>query len=104
MNWYYAIEGRALGPVNEEYLGNLLSDGVLNTATLIWHPGLEEWQPVAKLKPELLEKVEAKKTPSATKPVVENTRPPATLATPAKQTDKPEAKGFFKRLFGRSKK
>jgi hypothetical protein len=55
MNWYYSVEGRSHGPVSQHDLLRLAKEGVLHTDTLIWHPGLEEWDPVWKLMPQAME-------------------------------------------------
>jgi hypothetical protein len=54
MNWYYAVEGRSHGPVSQEDLFRLAKEGTVETDTLIWHPGLEEWDPVWKLLPQAM--------------------------------------------------
>lgn len=55
--WYYSAEGHATGPVTEQELGALASRGVVCTDTLIWEPAMEEWEPVWKLKPGIIEQL-----------------------------------------------
>ncbi len=55
MNWYFAVDGRSHGPVSEQELSELAFNGGIGKDTLIWHPGLTEWEPVWKLKPGLTE-------------------------------------------------
>ena len=55
MNWYYSVEGRSHGPVSQQDMLRLAKEGVVNTDTLIWHPGLDEWDPVWKLMPQAME-------------------------------------------------
>ncbi len=54
MNWYFAVEGHSHGPITEQKLSEMARTGEVGTDTLIWHPGLEEWEPVWKLKPEIV--------------------------------------------------
>lgn len=51
--WYHADEGRALGPVSELELKNLVRQGRVNPATLTWRPGQAWWEPLEKVKPEV---------------------------------------------------
>ena len=98
MNWYYADDGRARGPVAEQGLRELAHDGNVGADTLVWHPGLEEWQAVRELNPGLLHpRIEAKNLVPA---AAEEEK----ISIPAEQDSKPVAQGFFKRLFGLSKK
>ena len=96
MNWYYSIEGRVNGPVDEQYLGILANDGVVNTATLIWHPGLDEWQPVSTLKPEI---IEGPNKPATASSAIKG----ATDHIPGVAETKPAggSPGFLRRFFGR---
>lgn len=43
MDWYYALDGRQAGPVSEPELGQLLRNGVIDSATLVWHAGMKDW-------------------------------------------------------------
>lgn len=127
MNWYFEKEGISQGPLTEALLEERVKkkDGVL-AETLIWHPGMEDWEPVAKLRPQwlhtpapipapapvaplpppppqasappLAEAAPQPKKPTSTlKPITANPKPPP--AEPA-----PQEAGFFKKLFGRGKK
>jgi uncharacterized RDD family membrane protein YckC len=45
MDWYYAQDGRQMGPVPEAELPRLVSEGAITNETLVWHSGMGEWQP-----------------------------------------------------------
>src|SRR5262245_3932195 len=45
MNWYYAREGRQVGPVSEEDLTAQAAAGVVRADTLVWREGMAGWQP-----------------------------------------------------------
>ena len=49
MDWYYAFEGQQRGPVSEADLAQLAAQGVIAPATLVWHAGLQDWQPWSSL-------------------------------------------------------
>ena len=44
-NWYYADQGRQVGPVEESSLDDLVRAGVVRDDTLVWHEGMANWQP-----------------------------------------------------------
>src|SRR5579872_4178844 len=47
MTWYYADNGRQIGPVEESALDDLVKSGVVRDDTLVWREGLPNWQPHA---------------------------------------------------------
>lgn len=47
MTWYYADNGRQVGPVEESALDDLVKSGVVRDDTLVWREGLPNWQPHA---------------------------------------------------------
>ncbi len=47
MDWYYADGKNHVGPMNEEVLDGLASEGTINAQTLVWAEGMAEWQPYA---------------------------------------------------------
>ena len=49
--WFYASEGRQIGPVSEEELTRLVRDGVVTPATLVWREGLADWVTWSSLHP-----------------------------------------------------
>ncbi len=98
MNWYYAIEGRSQGPLTESSLKRLARGGTITPETLVWHPGLEAWEPLAKLRPELVAPAEKSKNAASILPDGKTARIP--LPEPAGQQDA----GVFKRIFGWGKK
>ncbi|MGN6222034.1 RDD family protein [Pseudoxanthomonas sp.] len=53
-HWYYADEARQpQGPVDAETLRDLLAEGQISHATLIWRDGLSQWQAAADFADEL---------------------------------------------------
>lgn len=109
MNWYYSVEGHALGPVNEEALEKLALEGAVLKDTLVWRPDLEEWAPLLKLHPDLLERVrvaQEKPVPvaKATAPVMLGAHPSnAAVNGGAPGEPHKEKPGLFGRLFGRER-
>lgn len=49
MQWYYANNGQRLGPISQEELIKLVTDGVVRSDTLVWHSGMTEWLPYSKV-------------------------------------------------------
>lgn len=45
MNWYYASEGKQIGPISESELQALVQSGVIRPDTLVWREGLTNWLP-----------------------------------------------------------
>lgn len=45
MDWFYAQEGRQIGPISEADFPQLLKDGAITPETLVWHAGMGDWQP-----------------------------------------------------------
>lgn len=45
MTWFYSDGGRQAGPVDDAALDQLASTGVISADTLVWRPGMPEWQP-----------------------------------------------------------
>lgn len=50
--WHYAVGNRQMGPVDEPTLRELLRQGNISPATLVWTEGLAEWRPAREF-PEL---------------------------------------------------
>ncbi len=48
--WYYAMEGKEVGPVPQSTLLTLIQRGGLKPDTLVWMPGMPDWQPLAQTK------------------------------------------------------
>lgn len=105
MNWYYSIEGRAHGPVDDRYLAELATNDTVGGETLIWNPAMSGWEPVWKAKPEIVAHLSnadlAQKARGTTDRI-----PIAGLEGQgdAKQEDSPRSGGIFGRLFGRMRK
>lgn len=49
MQWYYAEEGKSVGPITEEQLKALATDGTISQETLVWRNGMAEWLPYGKV-------------------------------------------------------
>jgi uncharacterized RDD family membrane protein YckC len=45
MKWYYAENGKQMGPVEETALEDLVRAGVVRDDTLVWTEGMPNWQP-----------------------------------------------------------
>jgi uncharacterized RDD family membrane protein YckC len=45
MAWYYADNGRQVGPIEEPALDELVHAGVVRDDTLVWREGMANWQP-----------------------------------------------------------
>lgn len=45
MDWYYAQDGRQMGPISEAEFPQLVRDGAVTLETLVWHSGMADWQP-----------------------------------------------------------
>ena len=52
MQWYYAVEGRQIGPVSDEEFARLVAAGTVTAETLVWKPGMTDWQPYGSLSEE----------------------------------------------------
>jgi hypothetical protein len=50
--WYYAAANNQQGPVSEQDLKKLLSEGTINGETLIWKEGMAEWTMLKTTAPE----------------------------------------------------
>ncbi len=45
MDWYYAINGKRIGPVSDTNFAQLVANGAISDDTLVWHKGMAEWAP-----------------------------------------------------------
>jgi uncharacterized RDD family membrane protein YckC len=54
MNWFYAENGQQRGPVSDSDLAALVENGSLKGETLLWHEGMPDWQPVNRVRPDLV--------------------------------------------------
>ncbi len=52
VDWYYARDGREIGPVDEGQIATLVRDGAIGLSTLVWHEGMGDWQPYGELGPQ----------------------------------------------------
>jgi hypothetical protein len=48
MSWWYVADGERRGPINDDELCRLLSNGALSNS-LLWKSGMKGWEPVAKI-------------------------------------------------------
>lgn len=107
MNWYINNAGAAEGPMDDPAMAELVRAKKLDLDSLVWHAGLDAWQPVAQLSPSWWT---GKSAPAAEKkPAKEKADASARrLSGPkAPTSDAAEAKaggGFLKRLFAFGKK
>lgn len=46
-SWYYAVEGKAQGPVSDQELRQRISSGQLPPDVLVWREGMAEWVPAS---------------------------------------------------------
>ncbi|MDE2332851.1 MAG: DUF4339 domain-containing protein [Bradyrhizobium sp.] len=49
MSWWYVLDGERRGPVNEDELSRLLSNGALTADSLLWKSGMQGWEPAANI-------------------------------------------------------
>ena len=105
MNWYFEKQGVSHGPLLEHDLAGRVQRGEIAGDTLVWHEGMNEWQPVARVSPDWLKpepvapapKPAAAKVSSTNKPLAPSKQTTTTSETAPKQ-------GFFSRLFGTGRK
>jgi len=45
MNWFYAVDGKQVGPVSEADFDTLIKAGTVGTETMVWRDGMTDWQP-----------------------------------------------------------
>ena len=65
MNWFYAKDGRQIGPVNFSEIERLHAEGQLSDDTLVWQQGTANWVKLSSVSQPLAEE------PVMEKPVVE---------------------------------
>ena len=49
MSWYYAAEGRKVGPITKADLKQLVQTRQVNSKTKVWRPGFESWVELGRL-------------------------------------------------------
>ncbi len=49
MTWYYGVDGRREGPVEEANLETLELSGAIEWSTPVWRPGMSEWKPFGEM-------------------------------------------------------
>lgn len=48
-DWYYAVEGRSVGPINQIEFDAALVAGTIHRDTLVWQEGMEDWLPYGRM-------------------------------------------------------
>lgn len=51
MDWYYADSGRQIGPIDDASFQGLVTAGIVRDETLVWRPGMANWQPYQTIRP-----------------------------------------------------
>lgn len=41
--WHYIYNGNQIGPVNSEEIKSLIEQGIIESTTLVWKPGMNDW-------------------------------------------------------------
>jgi uncharacterized RDD family membrane protein YckC len=54
MSWFYSAGGEQKGPVEVAEFESLIAQGVIRPETLVWQPGMPNWQPASEARPDLL--------------------------------------------------
>jgi uncharacterized RDD family membrane protein YckC len=49
MNWFYQIDGKRVGPVDNETMRQLLLNEIIKTDTFVWNENLTKWIPYCQL-------------------------------------------------------
>jgi hypothetical protein len=44
--WYYGLNGKQEGPVEEDEVRAMLASGMINGQTIVWREGMNEWLPM----------------------------------------------------------
>lgn len=47
--WYYAIDKKPVGPLNENEFLQLIGNGTIAAETLVWQPGMTEWKSLSEI-------------------------------------------------------
>jgi len=43
MQWFYAYQGKSVGPVSQDEFLRLIEAGTITSETLVWHEGMKDW-------------------------------------------------------------
>lgn len=54
MSWFYSAGGEQKGPVEVAEFESLIATGVIRPETLVWQPGMPNWQAASEVRPDLL--------------------------------------------------
>jgi len=47
--WYYAVEGTSVGPVDQVEFDGLVAAGTIRRETLVWQEGMDDWLPYGRV-------------------------------------------------------
>ncbi|MEP2921749.1 MAG: DUF805 domain-containing protein [Sulfitobacter sp.] len=47
--WYYAVEGASVGPVDQVEFDGLVAAGTIRRETLVWQEGMDDWLPYGRV-------------------------------------------------------
>ncbi|MBN1671170.1 MAG: RDD family protein [Kiritimatiellae bacterium] len=64
MEWYYVENGTQMGPVSDQEFRQLVDAGTVVADTLVWHAGLQNWEPYSNVTPPPAEPVQPGAGPS----------------------------------------
>jgi hypothetical protein len=53
MSWYYALGNERQGPVDDAAFERLITTGIVMPDTLVWKPGMADWQPLSVVRPQI---------------------------------------------------
>ncbi|MGB5863593.1 MAG: DUF805 domain-containing protein [Sulfitobacter sp.] len=48
-DWYYAVEGLSIGPINQEEFDAARAIGTVHRDTLVWQEGMDDWLPYGRM-------------------------------------------------------
>ena len=91
MAWFYSVGGEQKGPVEVAEFETLIATGVIRAETLVWQPGMPNWQTASAARPHLLPPA----IPGQFSPV------PVYVVAPPSVADGRQYGGFWLRLLAR---
>ena len=47
--WYYGLNGKQEGPVEEDEVRAMLASGMINGQTIVWREGMAAWTPAGEV-------------------------------------------------------
>ena len=91
MAWFYSAGGEQKGPVEVAEFETLIATGIIRAKTLVWQPGMPNWQTASAARPDLLPPA----IPGQFSPV------PVYVVAPPSVADGRQYGGFWLRLLAR---